>query len=176
MKVFLSISFISILFVSACSSDNGPSCDEVCAKIQECNPDDAGDCLDQCASVKNIMRESVYNSMGNCYLDMSCDALNADDNVCMVNAMSEIPDGVVDGFIGDLCDKMISCAATGTKDECVSKMKEEGGDSIQMAGMFKDSILDCTSECFAAKDCSALDGAMEDCMKQCGMNFKVPDD
>lgn len=177
MKIFailtLSIAPVLTLGLYACGSSDGPSCADVCAKMTECNPDNAEGCDTQCPKMKEIMRSSVYRALGDCYMDTDCDTLNQNNDVCMIKAMAEIPDGVVDDFIGKLCDKMVSCSDGLTKEQCITTMKKEGGDSMQMAGMFADSVLNCVTDCVAGKDCSAIESesAVDDCMTQCGMSF-----
>ncbi len=159
-----------------CGGSTGPSCSEVCNKMAECNPEQAQGCETDCQKMKDLIRSSVFKALGECFLETDCETLNNNGDICMVDAVKEIPSGVVDDFIDSICTKIITCDETLTKNQCISTMKDKGGDSVQMIGMYSDSTIDCVTSCFSDKSCTEIkdkdDDSMDACMTQCGLNFE----
>lgn len=166
------------LALVGCGSD-GPSCSVVCAKVVECYPEDTeAECLDQCAAMRDVLRSSVYEELGNCMLDTSCAELEQNGDICMEQAATGLPTKPVDDMLEDMCQKMVECDASDeiTVEQCVAEMQHEGGEAYAMMGMFKNSVLDCISSCFKKADCAELDDATEACMEQCGLDVLMAED
>ena len=158
----------------ACSGNPGPSCTEVCVKMVSCQVETSqNECETMCEDMKPLMRSSVWSYLGDCYMETDCATLAANDDVCFAGAISAAPAGAADGLISDLCDKMVSCDQSGTltKPDCVAEMSGSGGDSLEMIGMFKDSLLDCMGDCVGGVACEDVEDSFSTCSLQCGLSI-----
>ena len=115
MKTLLGSTLCLALLVASCGGNSGPSCQDVCTKMSGCDANnDMTECLDMCGQFKQVMRSTVYQTLGDCYMDTACAALEANSDMCMAAAMAKIPAGAADRLISGLCTKMVSCDETGT--------------------------------------------------------------
>ena len=178
MKTFISLSllaFLSLGLTVACSSgSSGPTCDEVCAKMVECEIEsNSAECLSMCAIFKDAWRDDVYAELGDCFMENTCEVLNQDEDLCFAQAEAKGSIAAAKALYEDLCAKWVECEDTWTQEQCVQEMEDDHSDGYLAIGMFTDSVLNCMSDCVDGLTCAeALDGpSMGDCAEGC--NFLI---
>ncbi len=180
MKTIVSLSLIALLSLSlavACSSgSSGPSCEDVCNKMVECDPlENYTECVSSCDEFEDVMRDGAYEALGNCYMDNTCVFLEANGEYCLEAAIAQgsLPASL--SLIEQICTKFVSCdTGAYTQQQCIDDMTgaDEGIDMYHYMSMFSDSVLDCIGTCVDGADCGALadDGPMI-CFDECGLGF-----
>ncbi|MBW2700973.1 MAG: hypothetical protein JRF33_09155 [Deltaproteobacteria bacterium] len=180
MKTILGMSLLAIFSLGlmvACGGSSGPSCEDVCNKMVECEQDDnVTECLNQCAIFKDALRSEVYAELGDCFMENTCETLNAEENgdMCFEQAMTLGSTTAGEALVDDLCVKYVECDETETltQEDCVSQMTAGGGeDALAAIGMFKDSVLDCFVGCVNDLTCAETmdDNNMDACSQDCGL-------
>ena len=180
MKNIISLSVLALFSLglfAACGGSSGPSCDDVCNKMMECDPEsqesDLTECLEQCAIFKDAFRDDVYSELGDCFMENSCAALDANESLCFDQAAALGDIEAVKGLIADMCVKIVDCDETDmmTQETCVSNMEDNAEEELPLLGMFKDSVLNCAADCVGNLDCADLndDDAIGGCMENCGL-------
>lgn len=180
--ILLVLAILTLGLSVACSSgDSGPSCDEVCSKMQECAPEENyTECVSSCDAFDAVMRGEVYETMGNCFMDQTCEFLEENGDYCYEAAIAAGDLSTSRSLVERICAKAVSCAPEGTytQQQCVDDMTGagEGSDDLYYTlAMFKDSVLDCIGDCMEELSCSELEEGTEGCMSDCGLSFLMDD-
>ena len=176
MKNIISLSVLALFSLglfAACCGSSGPSCEDVCNKMVECDQEsDLTDCVEQCAIFKDAFRDDVYSELGDCYMEKTCAQLE-DGEICFNAAAALGSEAAAMGLVDDMCAAYVDCDDTGllTQEDCVDGMLENAGDALPMIGMFKDSVISCAGNCIGDLSCEELDddNSMQDCMENCGL-------
>ena len=177
MKTILGMSLLAIFSLGlmvACGGSSGPSCEDVCNKMVECEQEDnLTECLSQCALYKDAMRSDVYAELGDCFMENTCETLTAGGDMCFEQAMALGSTTAGAALVEDLCVKYVECDETETltQEDCVSQMAAGGDDALAAIGMFKDSVLDCFVGCVNGLTCAEAmdDNSMDACSQECGL-------
>ena len=187
MKIIISLSLTAILSLGlavACSSgSSGPSCEDVCNKMVECDPlENYTECVGSCGDFEGVMRDGVYEALGDCFMENTCEFLEANDEYCFEAAMAKGSLPAALSLIEQICTKFVSCDTQGayTQQQCIDDMTGAGEGSDDMyyvMSMFSDSVLDCIGTCVEGTDCGALaENDPEACFDECGLGFMVSSD
>ena len=176
-----SLSMLILGLAAACSSgDSGPSCEDVCSKMQECDTgENYTECLSTCDQFDDVMRSEVYETMGNCFMDQTCEFLQDDEEYCYEAAIAAGDLAASRSMVERMCDKIVSCVEGYTQQDCVDDQTGAGEGSDDMyytLAMFKDSVLDCIGDCMEELSCAELEEGGESCLSDCGLNFMMGDD
>ncbi len=179
MKTILGMSLLAIFSLSlivACGGSSDPSCEDVCNKMIECEKEsNLTECLSECALFKDALRSDVYAELGDCFMENTCETLNADENgdMCYKQAMTLGSTTAGAALVDDLCVKYVECDDSGTltQEDCVSQFIAGQEGAIAQIGMFKDSVLDCFVDCINGLTCEEVadDNNMDACSQDCGL-------
>lgn len=162
------------LALAGCGDDGRPSCSEVCDKVVECDPGGSKtECVEDCDDMKAVIRTSSFETLGNCMLDTSCSEILGNEDVCIEEALATAPAGAADGLVDAMCEKTVECDETGliTLEQCRAYMEGEEASLFDVLALFKDSVLDCVSDCFSGASCSELDTISDTCLVNCDAVF-----
>lgn len=177
MKTIIGMSllaFFSLSLIVACGGSSGPSCEDVCNKMVECNMEsNLTECQTQCTLFKDALRDEVYAELGDCYMASTCDELIQGEDMCFDQAMLKGSATAATGLIQDMCDKFVECEEGWLMEDCMSETGLLRQDSLDAIGMFKDSVVDCMGTCVAGLTCDEIlgedDQAMDDCSESCNL-------
>ena len=187
MKRFFILSLLALfslgLAVACGGGSSGPSCEDVCTKVNECDStEDYSECLTMCDMLKDVMRDDVYETLGDCTMEQTCSFMEENGDYCFEAAMAEGSLPAARSLVERMCVAIAACDTTGnyTQQQCVDDMTGvgEGSDDLYYSmSMFKDSVLDCVGKCVEDESCDDLaNGSAEDCMTNCGLGFESSDD
>ncbi|MBN2496973.1 MAG: hypothetical protein JXR96_20445 [Deltaproteobacteria bacterium] len=172
MRTLLLVCMLALITaLSAACGGGGPSCQTVCNKMMTCDTRmEMSECLQICDLYKQYMRGNVYDALANCYMDHSCEELEANGEMCFEMAMAAGDPSAASDMIDRFCDKAVECGGYQDRQACVDQVTEDG-EFLGMVGMFKDSVLDCFINCVTGKSCEELeeDEAIEACSENCGL-------
>ena len=183
--VGLGLATLILSLTVACSSgSSGPSCEDVCGKMQECDPEENyTECVATCDEFSGVMRDGVYEALGNCYMDQTCVFLAANEDYCFEAAMAEGSLPASRSLIERVCETVVPCVddENYTQQDCVDDQTgaSEGfsDDMYYTMSMFSDAVLDCIGDCVEETACvDLLENGVEDCMDDCGLDFIMSGD
>lgn len=176
LVVLFSIFVISVfaLAISACGildEDSGAKidCTKLCAKEKECDKEmtdsDVKDCEAGCNKVKDsgYYQDTFVNTVDSCY-DKSCSEIDS----CIEKGTSSCKAPDYMPYVNTACDKMVSCGAEGTKDECVAGGKEALEKEMNESSSFKcftDKFFSDLADCIKKANCETLDDDVDKCLQ-----------
>ncbi|MBW2700974.1 MAG: hypothetical protein JRF33_09160 [Deltaproteobacteria bacterium] len=178
MKRFFILSLLALfslgLAVACGGGSSGPSCEDVCTKVSECDStEDYNECLSMCDMFKEVMRDEAYQALGDCTMEQTCAFMEENGDYCFEAAMAEGSLTAARSLIERICTTMAACDTTGnyTQQQCVDDMTSGENDDLDSAmSIFKDSVLDCVADCVENESCTDLaEGSAQDCMTTCGL-------
>ena len=178
--VGLGFAALTLSLTVACSSgSSGPSCEDVCGKMQECDPEENyTECVATCDEFSGVMRYGVYEALGNCYMNETCVFLEDNADYCYEAAMAQGSLAASRSLVERMCETMAPCVPDGnyTQQDCVDDLtgasEESSDDMYYTMSMFTDAVLDCIGDCVEESSCADLmENGAEDCMGDCGLDF-----